>query len=206
VTVAATRLMILALLTAPAAVAAQAPNMPSPRPGGSAPNLPPHVAAQLWPERELSPVEQELKRHVTVLGDSLTRVDATGALIERQSRAGASAALVRSASRNLANDCIKAGRATTPATAFAATLSTNNARWGEPAVRAWRSGLATLTRELATCERAANGFVAGATAEDAERLREVSNRVGQALVEYRRAEQALLRTLKLPITPDQKSR
>lgn len=200
------RLVTFAVLIAPLGVNAQAPNMPSPRPGGSGPALPPHVQAQLWPERELSPVEQELKRHVTALTDSLTRVDATGALIQRQSRAGASTAIVRSSARNLANDCARAARATTPATAFAGTLSTNNAQWGEPAVRGWRTGLATLARDLGACERAASGFVTSGKAEDAEALRQVSERVGQGLVAYRRTEQALLRTLKIDATPGSKSR
>jgi hypothetical protein len=199
--------LTLALLLAPAGVAAQgAPNMPSPRPGGAGPALPPHVQAQLWPERELSPVEQELKQHVTTLGDSLVRIDATGAMIERQSRAGASAAIVRSSARNLAADCSRAGRAAVPATSFAATLSTNDAKWGEPAVRGWRSGLATLGRDLSACERAANAFVETGTAADADALRDVSHRVGQGLVTYRRSEQALLRTLKLSIEPVKKGR
>jgi hypothetical protein len=200
------RLLTLALLVAPAGAAAQTPNMPAPRPGGSGPALPPHVQAQLWPERELSPVEQELKQHVTTLGDSLTRIDATGAMIERQSRSGASAAIVRSSARNLATDCARAGRAAVPATTFAGTLSTNDAKWGEPAVRGWRSGLANLGRDLSACERAATAFVASGSATDADALREVSQRVGQGLIAYRRTEQALLRTLKLDVQPGNKSR
>ena len=56
------RLFVVATLVAPmSALAAQ--QVTSPRPGGGPPNLPPHVQAQLWPTRELSPAEQELKTH-----------------------------------------------------------------------------------------------------------------------------------------------
>lgn len=199
----ATRLFALALLAAPATAAAQQV-IPSPRPGGSAPRLPPHIASQLWPERELSPTELELKNHVITLGDSLTRVEATGAQVERHFRSGASTAVVRSSARNLASDCVRAGRTTGPVGQFAATLSTSDPKWGEPAVRAWRLGLTELARQLTGCEQGASAIVS-ATDVSAERLATVADRVGRALVEYRRSEQALLRTLKITIDPGEKA-
>ena len=123
------RLFVVAALVAPmSALAAQ--QVTSPRPGGGPPNLPPHVQAQLWPTRELSPAEQELKTHVTALTDSLTRIDATGTLIERNFRSGASVAMARSAARSLTIDCARAARTAQPAVAFAATLSTSDPKWG----------------------------------------------------------------------------
>jgi hypothetical protein len=204
VKVASHRLLAAALILWPALASAQ--RVQSPRPGGAGPVLPPHVAAQLWPERELSPVEQELKQHVTVLGDSLTRIDAMGSMIERQSRSGASAGIVRSSARTLRDDCARAGRTSAPVVSFAATLSTNDAKWGEPAVRGWRSGLAALTQQLTACEEALQGLSERATAEDVERLQRVSQRTGQALSDYRRTEQALIRTLKIEISPIKRSR
>lgn len=198
------RLLVLAALVMPTGAAA-AQQVTSPRPGGAPPDLPPHVQAQLWPTRELSPVEQELKNHVMTLTDSLTRIDATGAQIERHFRAGANAALARSAAHTLAADCARASRTAQPAIQFAATLSTSDAKWGEPAVRGWRSGLAELVRKLATCEQGASAL-ASADGESNEPLAALATRVGQALVDYRRSEQALLRTLKIDIDPVKKTR
>jgi len=196
--------VLLALVVPVGAAAAQQVN--SPRPGGARPDLPPHVQAQLWPERELSPVEQELKTHVTALSDSLTRIDATGAQIDRHFRAGANAAMARSSARTLATDCARAARTAQPAVQFAATLSTNDAKWGEPAVRGWRSGLAELMRQLSSCEQGANALTNAADGVSNERLAALATRVGQSLVEYRRTEQALLRTLKIDIDPVKKTR
>lgn len=199
------RLFVVATLVAPmSALAAQ--QVTSPRPGGGPPNLPPHVQAQLWPTRELSPAEQELKTHVTALTDSLTRIDATGTLIERNFRSGASVAMARSAARSLTIDCARAARTAQPAVAFAATLSTSDPKWGEPAVRAWRAGLGELVRQLGSCEQAAQAQVAGGTEPSHDQLAAIAARVGQALVDYRRSEQGLLRTLKIDMDPVKKSR
>ena len=205
-TAVAPRWLMLALLIVPVGAAAQGPPIERPRPGGGAPAIPEHVRAQLWPERQLSPVEQELKDHVTLLSDSLTRIDATGSQIARQARAGASAAIVRASARALTGDCARAARATGPVSAFAATVTTGDAKWGEPAVRSWRSGLTQLSRDLAQCERAASAMIEGATSADGEKLQAVSTRVGQALLAYRRSEEALLRTLQISIDPLRKTR
>lgn len=205
-TAVAARVLALAFLVVPMGAAAQTPEMQRPRPGGAAPSIPEHVRAQLWPERQLTPVEQELKDHVTVLSDSLVRIDATGSQIARQTRAGASAAIVRSSARTLAGDCSRAGRVTGSVSTFAAMLTTSDAKWGEPAVRGWRSGLAELTRELARCERSATAMVEGAAGSDGDQLQGISARAGQALLAYRRTEGALLRTLKISIDPLRKMR
>jgi hypothetical protein len=78
---------------------------------------------------------------------------------------------------------------------------------GTAAVRAWRSGLTALRRELSACETDASAVVVGASSGTAgERLTAVATKVGQALSEYRRTEQALIRTLKIEISPLKKSR
>src|SRR5688572_3937527 len=123
-----TCLLSLALIAVPAA--AQAQQVIRPRPGQQGEiGLPPHVQEQLWPTRELSPVEQRLKDHATALFDSLGSVRATNARVARQTTANASPAIIRSASRALAGDCARAVRTAGPAAEFGATLSTDNARW-----------------------------------------------------------------------------
>jgi hypothetical protein len=196
------RRLTCALLVAPLTLTAQA--VTSPRPGGAPLNLPPHIQAQLWPERQLSPVEQELKLHVTALGDSLTKVDATGAMIARQTRAGSSTGIVRSSARTLSGDCARVGRSVAPATTFAADLTTSDQKWGDPAVRAWRSGLAALSVQMTACERDATALVGGTP--DGQRLHDVSLRASRAVADYRRTEEGLLRTLRMDVIPPRKSR
>jgi hypothetical protein len=199
----ASRFLVLALLLAPAVAPAQ---VNSPRPGGAPPTLPSHIQAQLWPDRELSPLEQQLKNHVVTLADSLTRIDAVGSRIDRSLRSAASPAMIRSNARVLAGDCSSAGRATAPIIPFAETLVTNDAKWGEPAVRGWRSALGTLAQELAVCEQSAAALAEAEVAPSAERLEQNASRIRRALVTYRRAEQGLIRTLKIEIDPAKKTR
>ena len=73
-------------------------------------------------------------------------------------------------------------------------------------MRDWRNGLAALTRALTTCEQAATALIDKATAEDSGRLQAVSDHASQALVAYRRTEQGLLNTLKIPIDPAKRGR
>jgi hypothetical protein len=198
--------LLCTVLAVPAALVSQ--QVIQPQSGGSKgwDNLPDHVRSQLWPERELSPVEQQLKDQVIILTDSLRRVDAIGVQIERNFRGAASIAMVRSNARELAAACARAGRTTEPAIAFAATLSTSDTKWGEPAVRGWRSGLADLARHLGTCEAKATAMVADSVVPSAERLAQVASQVGQGLVDYRRTEQALIATLRIEISPIRQSR
>ncbi len=201
----ALRALALVVLVAPLTATAQS-SVTSPRPGGPGPDLPPHVREQLWPERALSPVEAELKQHVVVLTDSLRRIDAIKAQIDRQTRAGTNAGIVRSSARTLASDCARGNRTMGPVQNFAGGLTTSDPKWGDPAVRDWRNGLAALTRALTTCEQAATALIDKATAEDSERLQAVSERASQALVAYRRTEQGLLNTLKISIDPAKRDR
>jgi hypothetical protein len=204
VSAAAYRILAVALLLLPTTVVAQ--QRISPRPGDGGGHLPQHIRDQLWPERELTPVEQQLKHQVVTLGDSLTRIDATGAQIERHFRAGASAGMVRSSARTLATDCARAGRTTGPVIGFASTLTTNDAKWGEPAVRNWRSALAELAQQLDTCRQRAGDVAADSAPPSAEHLVQASQRIGQALVTYRRVEQALIATLRIQISPIKQAR
>ncbi len=192
-----TSLLALALIVAP--TFAQAQQVISPRPGQQGRlNLPPHVEEQLWPQRQLSPAEQQLKDHVIVLMDTLGVVRATNARVARQTSAGASAAVIRSVSRALANDCGRAVRTAGPVAEYGASLSTDNARWGDTAIERWRNALADLTSAMTSCEEAAIAQIEG---RDGKSLAAIAQRAEAAVVSYQRAESALLNTLQIKIDP-----
>ncbi len=176
-------------------VAAQRPGA-----GNTADRLPPHVQSQLWPERELSPVEQELKDRVIVMRDTLTRVQATIATLQRQERSGATTGVIRSSARALAADCARSRRTAESMAGFAASLSTDDARWGEPAVQAFRSAVRDLIAAMGRCNTALAGHAEAAT-PDAARVLADASAAGETVRKYDRAELDLLRTLKIRIDP-----
>src|SRR5690606_427309 len=90
------------------AAAQRAPT--SPRGGDTRGSIPPHVREQLWPTRDLSPAEQQLKNLVLVLGDSIRPVEASHQHASRQQRAGANPTLFRSTGRTLSLNCGRAMR------------------------------------------------------------------------------------------------
>lgn len=196
------RMVAGALLAWPAMVSAQ--QVMSPRPGEGV-ALPAHVQAQLWPERTLTPIEAELKRHVTDMTDSLVRFDATVALLERHRAAGASNALIRATVRSLGSDCARAGRTAVPVDAFAQTLTTDNPRWGDGALRSYRQALVTLRREMQGCSQSAE-TMAGTTREvPVSGAMSLASRATEAVRGYQRAEQGLLRTLRMETLPDRRN-
>lgn len=163
--------------------------------------LAPHIRAQLWPERELSPVEQEFKDNIIVLRDTLAAVDGASALLERQVRAGTSMAVIRSSGRTIANNCAKSARASGVMKDYAAGLSTDNARWGEPAIRSFRVGVDRLVRAMGVCQEAIGAELARDSGPRAARLAELVGTARLAVGEYTRSADDLIRTLKVPIDP-----
>jgi hypothetical protein len=177
----------------------------SPRPGQGGVQLPPHIEEQLWPTRELTPIEAELKAHVTHMGDSLRRVDAATALLERQRRSRASNAVIRSTTRTLAAECARAGRTAVPVDSFAATLRTDNARWGESALRSYRTSITELRRAMQACTTDASSLVAGQGTVASDRALAIAERASAAVRGYHVAETGLLRTLRMDTNPPRKS-
>jgi hypothetical protein len=177
----------------------------SPRPGQGGVQLPPHIQEQLWPTRELTPIEAELKSHVTTMADSLRRVDASTALLERQRRSRASDAVIRSTTRTLAADCARAGRTAVPVDSFAATLRTDNARWGEAALRAYRTSITELRRAMQACTTDATTLVDSKATVASDRALTIAERASAAVRGYHVAEHGLLRTLRMDTTPTTKS-
>ncbi len=199
--VAAAAIVVIAV---PALAVAQG-GVHSPRPGTDGVRLPQHIQEQLWPSRELSPVEAELKRHVTTMADSLLRLDASVALLERQRRSQASGAVIRSTARALAADCARAGRTAVPVDSFAATLTTDNAQWGETALRNFRGSITELRRAMQGCSDGAGALANGSAAVSPERITAVADRATVAVRNYQAAEKALLRTLRIEMIPERKA-
>lgn len=188
-------LVAFLLLALPATAAAQ---VYSPRPGSqTGTGLPEHIQNQLWPQRELSPTEQEFKDHVIVMVDTLGVLRATVAQAHRHNRGASSGAMLRSVSRTLAGDCARARRVAEPASTFAATLSTNNTKWGDAAVLDWRNGLTKFIAEMQSCEQNSGALAGGEAVPAGPRVAAVAQRADEAVVAYQWTEQALLKTLKI---------
>mgnify|MGYP001225574885 CR=1 FL=1 len=190
------RLLSLLLVATPVVAAGQ--QVISPRPGQGEINLPPHIREQLWPKRQLSPVEQELRNHIVTMMDTLGVLRSTNAQIARHTGSNASPAMLRSVSRSLVRDCARASRTSVPVAEFGATLSTNNAKWGDTAINNWRTALATFRTEMDRCERDALQQV---ESPDKDRLARLAQQADAAVVTYQRAESGLLNTLKIEIDP-----
>lgn len=170
------------------------------QPGSNAKNLPPHVAGHLWPQRELSPVEQELKDRVVTMRDTLTRVHATVAMLQRQHRARAATGVIRSTARTLAADCARSGRLASSMAEFAATFSTNDPKWGEPSVRAYRTALDDLVAGMRRCNESVTVQVE-ADEPNLDRLAAAGTQATEVVSRYDRAELDLFRTLKIRLDP-----
>lgn len=195
---------LLALMPMLATAQGPVPSAPSPRPGQTI-NLPPHVREQLWPTRELTPVEAELKRHVDTINDTLQRVTATVTMFERQRLSRTSDAVLRSTTRTLASDCARVSRTAVPVDSFANTLSTDNAKWGESALRSYRTAISELRRAMTACATDAERVVAATEPVPGERVATISERALTAVRGYQVAENGLLRTLRMDTTPTPKA-
>lgn len=171
-------------------------------PGANAKDLPPHVVEQLWPERELTATEQELKDRVQVMRDSLTRIHATVSLLQRQQRSQASVGILRSTARALAADCARGGRNAESMSAFAASFATNDSKWGEPTVRAYQAALADMVGAMRRCTEAVTAEVED---PDVAKLRAAANAADESVRRYDRAELDLFRTLKIRLNPREKA-
>lgn len=153
---------------------------------------------ELWPERPLSPPEQELRDAIIVLRDSLHAVEATAARLGRGLRG--SPAVMMATGRTLNGDCQRAARATGTMREYAAGLSTDNAKWGDLALDDFRKSLAQLEQTLKSCDATTAKAIA-TTGPDAKALGTAQTQTVVAIRDYDRAVKGLLRTLKIPLDP-----
>lgn len=181
------------MLIAAAAIPARAQH-----PGSNANDLPPHVREQLWPEQHLTRPKQELKQRTLVARDTLTRVEADAALIQRQRRG--SRAVLASTARTLLADCQRAARTAKWLQEYAATLSTSDGKWGPQAIQGYKTGIVALENGMNRCA-AEMAVETKRETVDPDRLVEVSQAAQRAIASYRTAEQRLLKTLDIKIDP-----
>lgn len=152
----------------------------------------------LWPDRPLSPAEQELRDAVVVLRDTLYAVDATAARIERGLEG--SPAVLRATGRTLNAECARGARSTGIMRAYAAGLSTDNVRWGEVALTDFRKALVTLEAAMVSCDQATAKAIATLPV-DAAALKAAQVKTVLAIRDYERSAKGLLRTLNIQLDP-----
>ena len=152
----------------------------------------------LWPERPLSPPEEELRQAVVVLRDTLYAIDATAARLERGLEG--SPAVLRATGRTLNVECARGVRATGVMRSYATGLSTNNAKWGDAALTDFRKALVSLEAAMVSCDQ---GTAKAITANpvDGPALKAAQTRTVAAIRAYEGAVKGLLRTLDIPLDP-----
>lgn len=153
---------------------------------------------ELWPERPLSPAEQDLRDRVVVLRDSLHAVEATAARLSRALRG--SSAVTLAAGRTLNSDCQAAARATAVMRDFSEGLSTNDSKWGDKALADFRTTLVKLERSMNSCDATTAKAVASPET-DTKALGATQLQAVAAIRDYDRAVKGLLRTLNIPLDP-----
>jgi hypothetical protein len=158
----------------------------------------PTATRDLWPERPLSPAEEDLRDRIVVLRDSLHFVESTAARLNRGLRG--SPAVTLATGRTLNGDCQAAARATAVMREFAAGLSTDNAKWGDKALEDFRSTLAKLERSMNSCDATTAKAVASSE-PDIKALGATQVQAVAAIRDYDRAVKGLLRTLKIRLDP-----
>ena len=158
----------------------------------------PHQVEQLWPQRELSPIEAELKNRVVVLRDTLYNVDAQIEQVDRFRTSGRSGAALRSALRILASRCSELKRESEVMQIFANDLSTSDERFGEPAVRRMRDAVRKLSASATECS--SNAVATRELSEiNAERLGVQLRATRDVLRTYEAAASGLLKTLNIDL-------
>ncbi|HET9133255.1 MAG TPA: hypothetical protein VFN90_03045 [Gemmatimonadales bacterium] len=156
-------------------------------------------AEDLWPERPLSPPEEELRTNVVVLRDTLFTIDATASRVLRANEAG-KAAVVTSGGRALGVDCARGVRATGVMSAHARGLSTSNKKWGDGALNTFRAALVDLDKQLRRCE-ALGTVKAGMPVPSTTAFAEMATGTIAAIRRYEVAQKGLFRTLEIPLDP-----
>jgi len=164
----------------------------------------PLTQSHLWPEKELSPAQQEYKDRVIAMRDTVTRLKASVEQVERARRSRTSAAVLTSSTRVLGRDCAMVRRNAEVMRTWAAGLTTDDPRFGEPAVRAFRGALERLDTGMGRCASRLTDLLARETLDPDQVLR-VMDDVRGVVADYERAAKDLTRTLDIPIEATDKS-
>lgn len=168
--------------------------------------LEPHVQNQLWPTRKLSPAETDFKERVVAMRDTIISLQATVEQADRARRTRNSPAVVYSLSRSVGTSCGRVERNGRELKTFAAGLTTNDPRFGEPAIRRFRTAIDSLHRTMGRCQSSLDQITAdGADKVDPDKILTVLNTVRSAMSNYLQAAEGLAKTLNIRIEATDKS-
>lgn len=168
--------------------------------------LEPHVQNQLWPTRKLSPAETDFKERVVAMRDTIISLQSTVEQTDRARRSRNSPAVVFSMSRAVGASCSRVERNSLELKTFAAGLSTDDQRFGEPAIRRFRAGVDSLHRTMGRCRTSLDQITADGTDKvDPDKILTVLNTVRTAMSNYLRAADGLAKTLDIRIEATDKS-
>lgn len=168
--------------------------------------LDPNVQNQLWPSRKLSPAETDFKDRVVAMRDTIIALQATVEQADRARRTRNSPAVLASQSRVTGVSCARVERNAAELRSFAAGLSTNNERFGEPAIERFRTAIDDLHRTMGACTADLDRLVAnGPDKLDPDKVLDVLNAVRTATANYSKAAEGLAKTLNIRIEATDKS-
>ncbi len=151
----------------------------------------------IWPEKQLTAAQKDLKDAVVVLRDSLRAVQATSARLERAHLAG-SGAVLTSTARSLAADCERAARSASWVQERISGFSTSEER-GDAMLERYRRSLLTLQRDMTSCTTDATAALGQSS--DGERLSKVRTVAVKATARYETTVEELMKTLGIPLDP-----
>ena len=142
----------------------------------------------------LTPTKAHFRDAVSELRDTLTRVQATTALIGRAHRSGMSS-VVASQARELQRRC-RSGAAMTGTTKSRIANLRTSADEGNRALTSYRTALDDLDSSLVACARD-DSLALGATQLDADHVEEIGAAATAAIDRYDRVRDALLGLLEI---------
>jgi hypothetical protein len=165
----------------------------------------PHIQSQLWPTRELSPAEAEFKTRVVAMRDSLIALSATIDQADRARRNRTTPAVLMSQTRALTASCSRVERNSKSFGEWAGTLSTNDSRYGEPAIRDFRRALDQLNAAVIHCRAESTRLTAAPDSLDPDKVFYLLQATRPVIAEYGRAAAALAKTLNIRIEATERS-
>lgn len=165
-----------------------------------------HVKDQLWPTRPLSAAESDFKGRVVAMRDTIIALQAVVEQADRARRTLHSPAVLLSQSREVGVACSRVERNSVELKRFASGLSTDDQRFGQPAIRRFQSAIDTLHRTSGTCRTSIDRLVAVDPSKvDPDKLLTVFNQIRTAAANYEVAAQGLAKTLDIRIDATDKS-
>ncbi len=165
-----------------------------------------HVQSQLWPSRKLTAAETDFKDRVVAMRDTVISLQATVEQADRARRTRNSPAVLLSMSRAVGVSCSRVERNSEELKAFASGLSTDDQRFGEPAILRFRTAIDDMQRTMGRCRADLDRLIAdGPDKLDPDKVLVVFNTVRTSMSNYLPAASGLAKTLNIRIEATDKS-